>query len=703
MTALPENLRRLAEAYGVEAEYWSADGERKVADPNALVSVLRALGCGIETPDGADAALQARHREVWTTPVEPCVVSWGGEGVHLLIRHEAVRHEAPYTGVVVFEDGRRESVRGVLRELETVATSEVDGALYQQRRLVVNREFPTGYHRIELEIDGATCETHVLSAPWTCYGAEAGERMWGVFAPLYALRSRRSDRFGGSDLTDLTALMAWVGERDGRVVGTLPLLATFLEEPCHYSPYAPVSRLFWNELFIDISAVPELKRSPAARQLIDSPAFAAASKALAEGTLVDYRGLMAHRRQVLELLAEAAYASNWRGGAVDRFGESHPDVADYARFRAATEGRRATWRSWFDAERAGDLSGADVDETRYRYHLYVQYLIRSQLDDLSRTARDRGIGLYLDLPVGVHPDGYDAWRHQSLFVDGMTVGAPPDALFAGGQDWGVPAVHPDRSRRRGHSYLRDTIRNHCQFAGVLRIDHVMGLYRLYWVPQGLGAKEGIYVRYPENELYAIVSIESHRHQCAVVGEDLGTVPNEVREGMGRHGLHGMHVAQFAVSADPNNAVYAPAAGTVASVNTHDTPTFAGFWQSRDTDDRLSLDLIDEAAALEERAGRERVRQALVHYLRERGSAGQGEDDQAVLEGILAELASSPVWLTLVTLEDLWLESLPQNVPGTTEERDNWRHKMRHSLDELVTMDRVVRVLDEVARRRAASS
>lgn len=705
VTALPHSLRRLAEAYGVAPEYWTAFGDEKVADPEALAFILRELGASLDADAdveaAADAALRERHKQIWLRTVEPCVVSWDGKGVHLLIRHEAVRHEAPYAGAVVFEDGHRLELSGRLCDLETVDQSEVDGAAYQQRRLAIDEQFPVGYHRVELEVDGQPCTTHVLSAPWTCFDDEPGARRWGAFAPLYALRSARSDRFGGADFTDLRALLGWVADRGGRVVGTLPLLSTYLDEPCDYSPYAPVSKRFWNELFVDIGELPELERSAEARELLASDAFGFASRVLADADRVDYRGLMAHRRAVLELCARAAFATDSpRREAIDRFVAERPDVADYARFRAFGEQRGADWTRWPEAARDGALAAADVDQDRYRYHVYVQFAAGQQLAALGALARERDMGLYLDLPVGVHPSGYDAWREQALFVDGATIGAPPDALFIGGQDWGVPALHPERSRAQGHAYLRDSIRAHCEHAGVLRIDHVMGLFRLYWVPRGYGAKEGVYVHYPQNELYAIVSIESHRNRCVVVGEDLGTVPDQVREQMTAHGLHGMHVAQFALSSDASAAVGPPAPGTVASINTHDTPTFAGFWQSKDTDDRIELGLIDDAAAFAERAGRDQVRKALVDYLRTRESAGAGEDDQAVVEGILAELASSDAWLTLVTLEDLWLESDPQNVPGTSYERDNWRRKMRYAFDEFDTLDRVTRVLADVNRRRA---
>ena len=251
-------------------------------------------------------------------------------------------------------------------------------------------------------------------------------------------------------------------------------------------------------------------------------------------------------------------------------------MEDYARFRAAGERQHAPWPAWPAPLRDGVIKEGDYDEEAMRYHLYVQWLAHQQLQSLSQKAREKGVRLYFDLPLGVHPDGYDVWREPNLFVLGASAGAPPDAFFAKGQDWGLPPLHPERLREQGYRYYIACVRHLLQMAGILRIDHVMGFHRLFFVPRGMKANQGVYVRYRAEEFYALLALEAHHHQAIIVGEDLGTVPPEVRPAMERHGLHRTYVAQFSLTPDARQALLPPSSNMVASLNTHDTPTFAGF-------------------------------------------------------------------------------------------------------------------------------
>jgi len=488
---------------------------------------------------------------------------------------------------------------------------------------------PYGCHVLHVEAGGRTQDVTVLQAPRR---APAGpERSWGLFVPLYGLPGP----FGPGDFTRMRMLAEWTAGLGGDLVGSTPLNAAFLGEPFEPSPYLPVSRLRWNELYADPAATPEWEASARAREL-------AAAARPPGGRLIDYRAAAAAKRAVLEaLLADLG------GARLDAFEDhlrAHPDLAGYAEFRARCERERAGWRDWRRPHTPGDAAAA-------RYHAYAQWLCEEQL---GRVAAG-GAGPYLDMPLGVHPGGYDTWRFRGLFAESVSVGAPPDDFFQGGQDWGLAPLHPGRLREGGHAYPIACAAALCRHAAAARVDHVMGLHRMFWVPHGLPATEGVYVRYPFEELYAVLCIEAGRHGTRLVGEDMGTVPGGVRRTMAAHGLLRTYAVQSELGdgADPFDRV--PSAAMVG-MNTHDMPTFAAFWEAD---------------------GR---RDALRARLEQRGHAVA--DGPAALDASLLELAGSDARALLVSLEDMWWEREPQNVPGTTTEHPNWRRLARYGVDEL---------------------
>jgi 4-alpha-glucanotransferase len=335
------------------------------------------------------------------------------------------------------------------------------------------------------------------------------------------------------------------------------------------------------------------------------------------------------------------------------------------------------------------------------YHAYVQWLAEEQMSRVAKRARHNGVGLYLDLPLGVHQDGYDVWRQQECFALDAAGGAPPDPVFTKGQDWGFAPLHPSRLREHHHRYFIEVLRHHLRHARMLRIDHVMGLHRLYWVPRGLPATHGAYVSYPSEELHAILNLESHRHEAVIIGENLGTVPPAVNTAMKRHGMRPMYVVQYELRPRKDRPLGAVPSGALASINTHDMPPWKAFWDGLDIEDRIDLGLLDDEQAREERKVRHRLRKALVAFLRKGSTEGPREADAAsVLRACLRRLGRSAAGSLLVTLEDLWLETEPQNTPGTSTERINWRRRIRHSLEALRRLPDVPAVLDPLVRVRS---
>jgi 4-alpha-glucanotransferase len=683
-------LRALTRLFGIEPSYEGMGGTVHHASPEATLAVLRALGAELRSDDPARAdvrgALRARRDELAAQPVEPVQVAWDGE-------LRAVRLRLPVTAPtraeleLRLEAGATDAVLTWQQEAVPVA-ARARGGWTATHLLRMQQDLPLGYHTLHVHAAGVSTATHVIAAPRHAY-APPDVRAWGVFCPLYALHSRRS--WGVGDYTDLGAAARWAGELGAGFISTLPLLATFLDAPFEPSPYSPASRLFWNELFVDVTAVPGWAGGTDALQ--------AEIAAVSDGDYVDYRHNAALKRRELERALHALQARDGAAtsAALKRFAEARPGLEDYARFRAVGEQRRDGWHAWPARLRDGVIADGDFDAAHRDYHVFAQWQADVQLAALAEAGDGGAARLYLDMPLGVNPDSYDQWRFRELFAEGVSAGAPPDPLFTGGQDWGFRPLNPRALRDSGYRYLVDSFRHHLRHARMLRLDHVMSLYRLFWVPNGMEAREGVYVRYPEEELFAVLTLESARHRAVVIGEDLGTVPPAVRRAMDRHHVHRMHVVQFEASPDSAPVVAPPPEPVIASLNTHDMPTFAGFWRGSEIDDQLELGLIHEAEHAAALARRLQLRVQLSRSLGAGGEIAAGLARQRLLE----HLADAPARYLLVNLEDLWLEDRPQNVPGTSSERPNWRRRARRSLDEIMSDAAIARMLQSIGQRRAA--
>src|SRR5262245_10409760 len=448
-----------------------------------------------------------------------------------------------------------------------------------------NRRFEYGYH--DAEINGQP--TFVISAPTQAYSPSHGKKPWGLFVPVYSLHSKRTPYAG--DLTDFESCVQWMGSKGGTVAATLPLLAAFLDKPFEPSPYSPASRLFWNEFYIDLTRIPEFSANAEAIRL--------AATLPARTKYVDYRAVMSWKRRILEELARTFFsiATPERQRAFGSFLRERNGVNDYAQFRAVTDRLGKGWSKWPAKLRNGKINAGDYEPDVKRYHLYAQWVIQEQLESLSKKVRDNGQMLYLDLPLGLHSDGYDTWRNREFFVHDVTVGAPPDVLFTTGQNWMFPPMNPVAMRQNRYRYYIAYIQNHLRFGRLLRIDHVMGLHRMFWIPKGLNGDKGVYVEYPAEELYAILSLESHRHQAGIVGENLGVVPPVVNQSMKRHNIAQIYVVQYEIFGDAENPrLRRPPQHSVASLNTHDMPPFRSFYDGSDIDDRVDLGFLDAKAA-----------------------------------------------------------------------------------------------------------
>lgn len=695
-------LQTVARFYNIQVQYRDGFGQIRTAPDEAILSALNSLGAPVQTLEDLPAALRLRRETQWQTAIEPVIVCWDDRPFRMKLRLPARLAERPIVGELILENGDRLGLQcndtvGVKPVFKTV-----EGTPYVARYISLQPAPTLGYHRVRLRIGNLELESLLISAPAGAYApARPKGKPWGVFCPVYALNSARS--WGAGDFADLEDFAHWVGSAGGDAVAVLPLLASFLDEPFNPSPYAPVSRLFWNEFYLDVTRIPEFAACRPAQELFASDDLQDALNRARSASLIDYRSVMALKRKVLEELLR--FLSRKRSQRMTRFksyAASHPLARDYAAFRARVERERASWLRWANTSER-NLAPESYDDFTYQYHLYAQWQCDEQTRELRDQAKSGGTTLYLDFPLGVNRDGFDVWHEREIFALNASGGAPPDALFVKGQDWGFPPFNPEALRRKEYRYYIDCVRHHMAVAGMLRIDHVMGLHRAFWVSEGFSAADGLYVHARSEEFYAILSLESHRHRVQIVGENLGTVPFYVNEAMTRHEFLGMHVGIFGINAgQPENVLGRVPRKTVASLNTHDTATFMGFWTGADIEDRVSLGLTSEAQARDEAQHREAQRRALTDFLRQRGLLAEKTDDPAaVLEAWLYFLAGNDEEFLLINLEDLWLEPSPQNVPGTWEERPNWMRRARLTLEALHESEPTAQVLRRIDDIRTA--
>ncbi|HKX10909.1 MAG TPA: malto-oligosyltrehalose synthase [Stellaceae bacterium] len=576
---------------------------------------------------------------------------------------------------------------------------------------------PVGYHRLDLEVsDGEV--TRVVTMPLIVVPTrafrpdflEGDGRCWGMAVQLYGIRSRRN--WGIGDFTDLRQLMRGVARLGGAFVGVNPLHALFPAHPDHVSPYSPSSRLFYNPLYIDIEAVEEFREDAAIRAHVGSEDFQKRLQALRAADQVPYVEVAGVKTQILQQLYR-------------NFRERHLAVPGDPRaetFRSFQHGRGATlrrfaiflalsdqmvgrglhaWHQWPAEYRAGASGALAEFESAHleaiEFHEYLQWLADQQLGRVRATARSlrMGIGLYQDLAVGVDGGGEEVWERPAAFGPGMSVGAPPDAWNPRGQNWGLPPWNPIALRAEGYQPFIDLLRANMRHAGALRIDHVMELTRLFWIPASKGPGEGTYVGYPFEDLLGILALESVRNRCVVIGEDLGTVPEGFRERMHDAGVLSYRLLYFEQEPDgtARQPEHYPREAAVA-ISTHDLPPLSSFWSGADIALRDTLDLwpSPERRAVNV-AERPRLRAAFASAFRGAGLLHEAlAESEVPVIAAHAFLARTPSRMLIVNPEDILGEMRQANVPGTVDEHPNWRHRLAVDVEDLFA-DR--RLLDTV--------
>lgn len=670
-------LAQRAARHGVADRYHSFWGEEEAVADAVLRAAVAAMGVDPDADVPQHEGFPAVHVVLQDEPID---MRWAGLA------------EAGQSWQLTPEDG---PAAAALRSGQVAA----DGG---HCVVQLGGDLAPGYYR--LGIGSAWCRLAV--APRRCWAApalEQGERWWGCTIQLYALRSSRN--WGIGDFGDLRRLVDQAAQQGASFVGLSPLHALFPHNPAAASPYSPSSRNALNPIYLDVQALVELGSCEEVLQRVQSEPFQDRLRSLRDAELVDYPGVAAVKEDILRLL--------WAGFQRNEHNSRRAHFDAYTRERQSTLGRHALfeavqahlceqdpcvwgWPAWPDDWRHPDSEAVrafareHADEVLYRF--WLQWLADLQLEAVQRYARTRGmgLGLYCDLAVGVNGGGAETWIQPGLFALGMHAGAPPDALNRLGQDWGLPPWNPRQLKAARYQPFIDTLRANMRHCGALRLDHAMALMRLFWTgPQG-----GTYVSYPMADLLGILALESQRHQCMVIGEDLGVVAPRMREAMRERCLLSYRPLLFERTDD--GGFRPPAhwlAQALAVVSTHDLPTLRGFWLGEDIELAARLALYPNDAAREQQVlQRAQDRAHLLLALQREGLLPEGVTPQptslpdatpAFVEAVYAYLARTPCWLVGVQLEDLTGQVLHVNVPGTTEDRfPNWRRKIAVDVEEL---------------------
>ncbi|MEX2291522.1 MAG: 4-alpha-glucanotransferase [Mycobacteriales bacterium] len=641
------DLEQLARAHGVATSYQDWVGRRVEVPATSVVAALSALGVDASGPQAVAAALADAEAAPWGRLLPPSVVLRGGAGQVVL----HVDEDADVLLEVELEDGTTRVV-----PVPATVTARRGG---QVRRSVPLTGLPLGWHTLRAAAGAVRAEAVLCVAPGRLQLPAALGRTWGWMVQLYSLRSAQSWAMG--DYADLRTVLQRSAADGAGAVLLNPLHAETPVVPIHPSPYSPSSRRFRSAVFLHVEDVPEYTAAPAdVRTAVD------ALRPAAEPDRIPRDPVWRAKLAALELLWPLHRAEDL---AAWREQQGRP-LEEFALFCALAEEHGTPWQQWPEQLRRPDsaavaAAGREHAE-RVAFWCWVQLLVDEQLAGLGAGL---AVGVIHDLAVGVDAGGADAWALQDALALGTTVGAPPDSFNQQGQDWGLPPWRPDRLAGSGYLPFRDVVRGVLRHAGGLRIDHVMGLFRLWWVPPGCTAAEGTYVAYDADALLGVLALEAHRVGALVVGEDLGTVEDRVREALDETGVLGSAVLWFQTQdgdvSPPSQ--WRPLA--LASVTTHDLPTAAGFLAAEHV--RVRDELGQLGVPVEQEQARARAeREALTAMLTATGLLDAHDGDLVL--AMHAALAASPCRVVLAALGDAVGDLRQPNLPGTVEEYPNWR-------------------------------
>jgi (1->4)-alpha-D-glucan 1-alpha-D-glucosylmutase len=729
-------LDALCAAYGIIPGYYDLWGNYHQPTIDAKQSLLGAIGVHVRDNADVHRALEHENTHGWQRIVAPVYVVRENEtplAITLTLAPDQI-HKAVYWELSE-ETGKTRHGHWTVGETSATAERMIGEIPLKRFKVTLPCQPGTGYHHLSITTaDGNAAQTHLIVAPRSCYQPpelKGGRKLWGVALQLYGLRSCRN--WGIGDFGDLRSAIDILAPLGVSIVGLNPLHALFPHLPERASPYSPTSRDFLNPVYLNVAAIDEYGHCEEARQWVESQPFQARLRALRETELVDYQGVWSAKLEVLKILYRSFRHQQIgihpaRAEAFRQYqSEGGDDLHKFALFEALQEHfhRRDPnvwcWMQWPkpyrdpDSEAIADWATSNKEEIAF--HQYLQWNAERQLADVHGHCICLGmaVGIYRDLAIGVDRAGAQTWVDQALYALDSSIGAPPDDFNPHGQNWGLPALKPEGLVDDAYGTYIRTLRANMRQAGALRIDHVMGLTRLFWVPPNRDPEAGAYVTYPFSDLLGILALESQRNQCMIIGEDLGTVPDEVREALESCRVLSCRILYFEKNWQ-QGGFKSPTdypRQALATVGSHDLPTLIGFWQELDLKLREKLDLFPSPEHRDQQfIARARDRDEIIAALESEflmppesmHEETTGEDlSTRLILPVHRYLARSRAGLMLIQLEDIFEQKNQVNVPGTVNEHPNWRRKLSVSIEDWLEQGRLAYYARAIARERAPSN
>lgn len=715
-----DNIQQLAELVGFHDSYVDSSGKQVFALDQARRALLTAMGYDLTDNKKLQQSISELQQSTWRNMLPPVHIAKLEQSQHQVSISLPSAELKQLSWQISTEQGQQISQDIVLSELTQLDQASF-GCASLPTQTFTKYALPLpileqGYHQLSLSYGQQKASCHLIFAPQTCYSPTQAckQKVWGYAAQLYSLRS--DNNWGMGDFGDLQQLVEKTAQQGASAIGLNPLHPLYQNNPAHCSPYSPTSRCFLNTLYLDVTQVANFSDCAAAQKMFNSKEFQAKINFARQTDLVDYPAVADVKYQILTLLY-SDYLAHQSGKYAhlqqqfNQFKQSRgSDLTKAATFEALYEYFRAKdqnaygWPSWPSEYQQPDsqavASFVETHSERIDYFAFLQFQADKQLNQVKQSAKENGMpfGLYLDLAVGCDGSGLDVWSDQNLYVSGAAVGAPPDAMNSLGQDWGLTPLNPVALQKQGYQPLVKALRSSMQYAGALRIDHILGLMRQYWVAPGMKANQGVYITFPLADILRIVALESSRAECVVIGEDLGTVPDGFGEIMASAGLLSYKVLFF--ERWPSGLLKRPElypAQSMVTVSTHDLPTLAGWWTGRDLEWRQQLDLYPNSEMGQaDRDGRIDDRHNLLAALNDLAvidmnnapSQAPATMNRELSLSVQKFLAQAPSHIQLIPLEDS-LEIVEQvNIPGTIDEHPNWRQKLPLTLEQFAQAESV---------------
>jgi 4-alpha-glucanotransferase len=712
MNQISPSIEQLAELVGFNKNYINSFGELKTPNPKALKSLLSAMGYNLANDkDLAEQIFTLKEKKYRATlPSTHTIKSLNAKHyVPIGLPLSDINNTIKYS--IITEKNKVTEHTVKTSDLELIETSDVSDTTFHHYKLPISK-LPEGYHQLTLTVNKQPSKCHLIIAPATCYSAEEASKnkVWGYATQLYSIRSERN--LGMGDFGDLNNMIINSSKQGASTLGLNPLHSLYQNNPEHISPYSPISRSFLNTLYIDVQGTHNFLTCEIAVNKFNSEKYQSELARAKSADLVNYPLVAKLKYELLEILfddfistADASSKNITHKQFTCFVEEQGEDLITLATFEALYEHFRNidasiyNWKLWpTEYQSPTSKSVKEFKEThkkRIKYFMYLQWLAHQQLMNAANltASNNMPLGLYLDLAVGCDGSGVDVWSNQEVYVSGTSIGAPPDAMNTLGQNWGLTPMNPVALKEQGYLPLIKALRSNMQYAGALRIDHILGLMRQYWIAPEMGAHEGIYITFPLDDILSIIALESRRAQCVVIGEDLGTVPEGFTDIIARSGLLSYKVLYFErwweTGLFKRPEVYP--SQSIATVSTHDVPTLAGWWASHDLTWRRNLDLYPNEK-LKEQEPKDRIkdRHFLISALKDIGTLVDNDIDDETLEisqsilniAVQKYIGLSPSHIQLIPIED-GLELIEQvNIPGTIDEHPNWRQKLPLTLNEI---------------------